>query len=155
MEVLSSASKSKLAGLYGNGKEAVPEHITLNELDHPQLPTPMVTNNSTASGIANNWVKQKRSKAMNMQFYWICNQVCQGQFIVYWRHGLTNCVNYFTKHHSGKHHHATRPVYIKDKPKPCAQNYYTLLSETPPGTIGNPSPTRGEGALIPSMPCAC
>jgi hypothetical protein len=56
-EVLSSASEAKLAGLYHNGKEAVPERITLEELGHPQSATPIVTDNSTASGIANDSVK--------------------------------------------------------------------------------------------------
>jgi hypothetical protein len=56
-EVLSSAAEAELAGLYGNGKEAVPERITLEELGHPQPPTPIFTDNSTASGIANDSVK--------------------------------------------------------------------------------------------------
>jgi hypothetical protein len=45
--VLSSAAEAELAGLFLNGKEAVPERITLDELGHPQPPTPMVTDNST------------------------------------------------------------------------------------------------------------
>jgi hypothetical protein len=68
-EVLSSAAETELGGLFYNGKEAVPERITLEELGHQQPPTPMVTDNSTASGIANDCVKQKRSKAMDMRFY--------------------------------------------------------------------------------------
>jgi hypothetical protein len=109
-EVLSSASEAEMAGLFHNGKEAVPERITLEELGHPQPPTPIVTDNCTASGIANDSVKQKRSKAMDMRFYWIRDRVRQGQFIVYWRCGITNRSDYFTKHHSDKHHRATRPV---------------------------------------------
>jgi hypothetical protein len=150
-EILSSASKVELAGLYGNGKEAVPERITLEELGHPQPPTPMVTDNSTASAITNDSVKQKRSKAMDMRFYWILDRVRQGQFIVYWRCGITNRADYFTKHHSDKHHHVTRPVYINDRQKPGAHNYYALLSETPPEPTGKPSPPSGEGVLIPSV----
>ena len=83
-EALSSASEAEMAGLCHNGKEAVPERITLEELGHPQPPTPMVTDNSTASGIANDSVKQKRSKAMDMRFYWIRDRVRQGQFTVCW-----------------------------------------------------------------------
>jgi hypothetical protein len=40
-------------------------------------------NSSTAAGIANNSVKQNRSKAIDMHFYWICDRVRQGQFLVY------------------------------------------------------------------------
>jgi hypothetical protein len=65
-EVLSSASEAELAALF---------YITLDKLGHPQPPTPMVTDNSTASGIANKSVKQKRSKAMDMCFYWIRDRV--------------------------------------------------------------------------------
>jgi hypothetical protein len=63
----------KLGGLFYNSKEeACPIiHITLEELGHPQPPTVLVTDNtSTATGIANDTVKQKRSKAINMRFYW-------------------------------------------------------------------------------------
>jgi hypothetical protein len=110
----------------------------------------MVTDNSTASGIANNSVKQKRSKAMDMRFYWIRDRVRQCQFIIYWRRGITNRADYFTKHHSDKHHHVTRPIDINDRQKPGAQNYYALLSENPPEATGKPSPPSGEGVLMPS-----
>jgi hypothetical protein len=68
-EVLSSAAKAELGALFHNGKEACAIHITLKELGHPQPPTPINTANSTASGIANNTVKQKHSKAIDMHFY--------------------------------------------------------------------------------------
>ena len=74
-EVLSSASEAELAALFYNDKEGAPLRITLDELGHPQPPTPMVIDNSTASGIANKSVKQKRSKAMDMCFYWIRDRV--------------------------------------------------------------------------------
>jgi hypothetical protein len=57
--VLSSAAEAGLGALFYNGKEPVPERITLDELGHPQPPTPMVTDNSAATGIANDSVKQK------------------------------------------------------------------------------------------------
>jgi hypothetical protein len=81
--VLSSAAEAELAGLFLNGKEAVPKRITLEELGHPQPPTPMVTDNSTVMGITNDSVKQKRSKVMDMPFYWIRDRVRQGQFQVF------------------------------------------------------------------------
>ena len=51
-------------------KEAVPIRAALEEMGHPQPPTAIVVDNSTASGIANKTVKQRRSKAMDMRFYW-------------------------------------------------------------------------------------
>ena len=61
-EVLSSAAEAELAALFHNGKEACPIRITLEEMGHPQPPTPIVTDNSTAVGIANDTVKQKKPK---------------------------------------------------------------------------------------------
>jgi hypothetical protein len=58
-EVLSSATEAELGALFHNCKEACPMCTTLEELGHPQPPTPVQTDNSTASGIANDTVKQK------------------------------------------------------------------------------------------------
>jgi hypothetical protein len=139
-EVLSSASEAEMAGLYHNGKESVPEGITLEELGHPQPATPIVTDNSTASGIANDSVKQKRSKGMNMRFYWIRDRVRQGQFIVYWRRGISNHADYFTKHHSDKHHRETRPTYVQDKAKPHSHNFTRYFLKTRPTPPANHLP---------------
>ena len=67
-EVLSSAVKAELAALVHNGKEAYAICKILAELRHAQLSTPIVTDNSTATGIANDTICQKRSKAMDMCF---------------------------------------------------------------------------------------
>ena len=64
----------------------------------------MKTDNTTAEGLANNTVKQKRSKAIDMLFYWIRDRVRQGQYHVHWRKAEFNRADYFTKHHSPKHH---------------------------------------------------
>ena len=83
-EMLSSASKAKLSALFHNYKEAYAIRNILAELGHPQPSTPIVTDNSTASGIANDTIHQKHSKAMDMHFYWVRNQVLsQGQFLDY------------------------------------------------------------------------
>ena len=52
-EVVSAASEAELAGLFHNGKEACAIRICLAELGHPQPPTPMKTDNTTAEGLAN------------------------------------------------------------------------------------------------------
>jgi hypothetical protein len=94
-EVLSSASEAELAGVFRNAKAACPIRATLEELGHPQPPTVIVTDNTTAAGIANDSVKQKRSKAIDMRFYWIRDRVRQGQFYVHWRRGATNLADCF------------------------------------------------------------
>jgi hypothetical protein len=64
---LASAAEAKIGALFLNGQEALPIHVTLAELGHPQPPMPMQTGNYTAEGFANNTIKQKRSKAINMR----------------------------------------------------------------------------------------
>jgi hypothetical protein len=111
-EVVSAASEAELAGLFHNGKEACAIRTCLEELGHPQPPTPMKTDNTTAEGLANDTVKQKRSKAIDMRFYWIRDRVRQGQYHVYWRKAEFNRADYFTKHHAPKHHLNMRHAYL-------------------------------------------
>jgi hypothetical protein len=145
-EVLSSAAKAELGGLYCNGKEAVPERITPEELGHKQPPTRMVTDNTTATGITNDCIKQKRSKAMDMRFYWIRDRVRQGQFIVYWKRGKSNRADYFTKHHLVKHHQQERSKYIQPRTVPPNQSVTTTLhsvmTHQPPPTSQVPLTVR-------------
>jgi hypothetical protein len=111
-EVVSAAAEVEMAALFNAGKNAEPIRTTLDELDHPQGKTPMQTDNSTAKGIANDEVSQKRSKAMDMRYYWIQDRTTQGHFLIYWAKGLGNLADYFTKHHPASHHRAMRPVYV-------------------------------------------
>jgi hypothetical protein len=127
-EVVSAASEAELAGLFHNGKEACPIRTCLEELGHPQPPTPMKTDNTTAAGLANDTVKQKRSKAIDMRFYWIRDRVQQGQYHVYWRKAEINRADYFTKHHSTKHHRQMRPEYLHQANFVRTRNYYEPLS---------------------------
>jgi hypothetical protein len=76
-EVVSSAAEAELVGCFHNGKDATALRICLQEMGHQQSATIIVTDNSTATGIANDTVKQKRSKAIDMRFYWIRDRVRQ------------------------------------------------------------------------------
>jgi hypothetical protein len=59
--VVASTAEAKLGALFLNCKQATIFRLTLEEMDHPQPPTPIYCNNSTAVGIANNTVKWQRS----------------------------------------------------------------------------------------------
>ncbi|KAG7372528.1 hypothetical protein IV203_018671 [Nitzschia inconspicua] len=170
-EVESSAAEAELAGTFHNGKEACPLRVCLEELGHPQGPTPIITDNSTAVDIANDTVKQKRSKAMDMRFYWIRDRVRQGQFHIIWRKGTLNRADYFTKHHPAAHHKAICSSYLYD-PNTSSTNYFQCLTNdefptskattAPPASSPDegvcaslhhiiPSPmSMGEGVLIPN-----
>jgi hypothetical protein len=110
--VMSSAAEAEIGAVFINAKEGAVLRTTLEELGHKQPPTPMETDNITATGYSNGTIKQKRTKAMDMRFYWIKDRVKQGQFNRYWGPGFQNLADYFTKHHSPAHHKRIRDVYI-------------------------------------------
>jgi hypothetical protein len=110
--VMALAAEAEVGALYENGQDAVAIRNMLNDMGHPQAATQVKTDNSTAAGISNNTMKQRRSRAMDMRFYWIRDRVQQQQFIVYWRPGIENLVDYFTKHHAALHHREVRNTYL-------------------------------------------
>jgi len=82
--VMSSTVEAKLGALFLNAKEGTVLRTTLEEMGHPQPATPLQTDNSTANGISNGTCKQRRSRAINMRFYWVRDQTQQGHFNVFW-----------------------------------------------------------------------
>ena len=75
-----SAYEADVEGLLHNGKTAVPLSITLHEIGFTQTPTPIKTDYSAAEGIVTATVRQKRSKATDMRFYWMKDRVKQKYF---------------------------------------------------------------------------
>jgi hypothetical protein len=66
---VSLAAEAEIGAVFINAKEGAVLRKTLEELGHPQPPTPMETDNTTATGYINGTIKQKRTKAMDMRFY--------------------------------------------------------------------------------------
>ena len=83
-----------------------------SDLGHVQVGTLVITDNACCEGILNNTVKQRRSKAMNMRFYWVKCRITQGQFKLLWRSGQENLTDYFTKLHAQVHHKNVRLLYV-------------------------------------------
>ena len=110
--VMSSAAEAELGALYINCREAIPARQVLEEMGHPQPPTPMQTDNSTALGVVTNKIQPKRTKAMDMRFHWLRCRARQKQFRTYWRAGPTNKGDYVTKHHPPPHHRNVRSDYL-------------------------------------------
>jgi S-adenosylhomocysteine hydrolase len=127
-EVLTTAVEAEVGALFHNSKEACPLHIALTKVGQPQHSTILSTNNSTAAGISNSTVKQRRSKAINMRYYWVCYRVSQGQFTVVWKKGKDKLAEYFTKHHPNFHHAGIRSTYLYHLANP-ARNFFKLLAE--------------------------
>ena len=82
--VMLSTAEAELGALYINTKFAVPIRHVLTELGHPQPPTPIQTDNSTAFGVVMNKIIPKATKAMNVHYHWLCNREQQQQFRFYW-----------------------------------------------------------------------
>jgi hypothetical protein len=95
--VCGAASETEYAALYLNAQHAYFERTILAALGYPQPPSPLYADNSAAVGIANDTVKLKRSKAIDMRYHWIRDRVRQGIFKVFWSTGLDNIADYFTK----------------------------------------------------------
>ena len=98
--VILSSAEAECGALFNNAKQGVPLRISLKEMGHPQPPTPIQVDNSTAAGFANRQIKQNRTKSME----WIQDRVTQKQFKEYLRPGHTNLADYFTNHHAPSHH---------------------------------------------------
>jgi hypothetical protein len=110
--VVTSAAEAETGGLFHNGQTIIPIRIALEELGHPQPPTPLKTDNSTATGCVNKSMKQKRSKSWDMRYHWLRERLTLQQLFIFWDKGINNLADYFTKHHPPKYHRFMRPRYI-------------------------------------------
>ena len=75
---------------------------------------------------------------MDMRFYWLQDQVEQGQFRVYWAPGKYNLADYFSKLHSPSHYHhrKMRTIYFYKMKQQAQRRYkgkvvFEILSRVP------------------------
>ena len=73
--VMSSAMEAKLGGLFENFQKATSMRTDLAEMGHSQPPTLVTTDNTAANSIVNETAKQKRSRAIDMRFYWVRDRI--------------------------------------------------------------------------------
>ena len=66
---MGSAAEAEIEAGYINGQNFVTIRTTLEEMVHPQRPTPLYVDNTTVTSFANGTMKQKRSKSIDMYFY--------------------------------------------------------------------------------------
>ena len=55
---------------------------------------------------------QRRSKAMDMRFYWLKDRDVQRLIHIHWKRAHLNMADYPSKHHPAKHHQAVRSTYV-------------------------------------------
>jgi hypothetical protein len=88
--VLSSFSEAEYGAIFVNAKTDTVTRETLREMGHPKDATELKTDKTTADGISNKTVLQKRSKDMDMSYYWIQDSIEDEKFDVSWAQGDTN-----------------------------------------------------------------
>ena len=125
--VAASAAEAELGALFLNAKEARIIRLTLQELGHPQPPTPIHIDNSTAVGIVNNTVKRQKSRSMEMRYFWLLDQDAQRQFQFKHHPGEEILADYPSKAHPAAHHQLVRPLFLHTKTSPR----YLLRSKMP------------------------
>ena len=89
----SSAAEAELGALFLNIKEGRVLRLNLAEMGHPQPPTPIHCENTTAVGITNKTIKKHQSRPMEMRYFYSCDQVKRGNFNVQYHPGL-ECLGY-------------------------------------------------------------
>ena len=80
--VAASVAEAELRALYLNVKQGRIIRLALEEMGHPQPPTPINCDNLTTTGIVNGTVKQQRSRSMEKNYFYVIDQVDNKQFIV-------------------------------------------------------------------------
>jgi hypothetical protein len=127
--VMASAMEAELGALFHNARDGIPLRTPLIEMGHDHPATPIQTDNVCAAGVANKTVEQRRSKAIDVRFYWIRDRIKQGQFIIHWRKGTNNLADYFTKHHSPAHNKHIRSNYLFDMHKPAPTDLHKPVQQ--------------------------
>ena len=111
--VVASAAEAEYAGLFLNAQQGEWERTVLEALGYPQPPTLIMGDNTTATGIANDTCKIKRTKSIDMRFHWIRDRIRQGHFAVAWREGENNLADFFTKPLPRAAHQALMPLIVR------------------------------------------
>jgi hypothetical protein len=120
--VCSSVAEAEYAALFLAGKEITSARHTLHDLGYPQASTTIMCDNSCAVGIANVTVKQKRSKAIDMRYHWIRDQIKQGKITVTWEAGKKNLADFYTKSHPVWHFKLMRVIHVVTPKRSGPQN---------------------------------
>jgi hypothetical protein len=95
--VLSSVAEAELCGGFKIAQDAVHYRRIAHDLGYPQPATLLRMDNTVAIGLAQGTINAKRSKAMDMRFFWIVDRIKQKQFQVAHIPGMWNLSDHFTK----------------------------------------------------------
>jgi hypothetical protein len=95
--IVSSAAEAELGAAFQNAQKGAQFRNTLVELGYPQQPTTILVDNTVAEGLASDTINAKRSKSMDVRFFWLRDRVKRGQFAIRHLAGRWNISDFFTK----------------------------------------------------------
>jgi hypothetical protein len=95
--IVTSAAEAELGAAFYNAQKGAQFRNTLTELGYRQQPTPILVDNTVAEGLANDTINAKRSKSMDVRFFWLRDRVKKAHFQITHRMGRWNISDFFTK----------------------------------------------------------
>jgi hypothetical protein len=114
--IVAAVSEAEYAAVFGNAQYACDERCILASLGYTQPPTTILCDNECAVGLANDTIRPKMSKSINMRLHWVQNRVKLNQFRVVFVPGVDNLADFFTKPLPVYRHHELTPYYITRPP---------------------------------------
>ena len=96
--VCAAVSEAEYGGVFGNCQAAVEIRSILHNLGYSQPPTLVLCDNECAIGLANESVRPKKSKSIDLRLDWVRDRVRQGQFIIDFVPGKANLADFLQNH---------------------------------------------------------
>ena len=109
---MTSAADAEIGALYINSRQAIPVRQLLEEMGHSQPPTPIQTDNNTASGFVIKNLQPKATKPTEMTYWFMRDRQDKKQFRYYWKPGKGNKADYFSKHFCAAHHREQQATFL-------------------------------------------
>jgi hypothetical protein len=95
--VAASAGEAEYGAAFVFAQHGVWLRSIATALGQIQPPTPILCDNEFAIGLANDTIKQKKSKNIDMLFHWLRDRIRQGQYTITHLAGKLNLADFFTK----------------------------------------------------------
>ena len=138
--VMASAGESEIAGAFIAAQHTINIRTIAIALQHPQPPSPILTDNEFTVDFANNTCKQRRSKTIDMRFYWLRDRVKQNQIVITHIPGKNNLADIFTKTLSVQNFQPLIPRLVQPPPNCKSFGFrvpYVRQKPTQKGCVGN------------------
>jgi hypothetical protein len=115
--VVASVGEAEYAAVFKLAQHGAWLRVVAEAMHHAQPATMLWTDNECAEGLANDTLKIKRSKSIDMRFHWVRDRIKQGQFTVKWQKGADNLADFFTKALPAYVHQEMMPKLVYVPPK--------------------------------------